>query len=688
MRAVADQEGRVRVIAGLRMSFTPEGALSSASRRSQHDAIDDATAGVLRTLRGTPHDVVHTYETVPYIALELSATALSRLEAAKAVATLQRDRADAPALAQSTPIVEATENVAVNRQGTGGAVAILDTGVSKTHPFLQHSPGVSKVVSEACYSGNGNCPGGGTQSVATGSGLNCTYAPSGCRHGTHVAGIAAGKGSTFSGVAPGARLIAIQVFSRFDGPTNCGPPPNEDPCTLSFSSDQLKGLERVFALRNTFSIGAANMSIGGGSFTGNCDSDPRKAAIDNLRSARIATVIASGNDGFTNAVGSPGCISTAMTVGSTNDSDQVSLFSNSSFVVDFFAPGEQVNSSVPGGGFANFDGTSMATPHVAGAFTVARRVSPAATVTQIETAMKETGKPITDAFASPPITRDRIRSFSAAAQLVHTGFRIVNNFGPADGLSIASDGVGLARRTNANQNPTTPALNRSFQITGIPAGARILASYVVYQTVGGPDATFSFEGVNRTALLVGGSGQQTCWNTNNGGAIRTYRHIVPAGVVTGNGTYTIGGVGGVASPIHGRPDGQGASLVVVYDRLSETQPGRAYLRWGAMLTRPSGPAMSHTFSGLSVPAAPVTRALHVGIGDGEAAFGDPAMLFNANAITGVNFWSGREGAYWDDDRITLPAAALPSGTTSRTNSQAATGDCLTWAYAGLTYKTP
>ncbi len=688
LREVAEDEGRVRAIVGLRVAFTPEGALSETRRDAQHGAIADATETVRDTLHGTPHQVIHTYRILPFIAVELSPAALDKLEAAGVAATISEDVARAPTLASSTGIVEAKESWSVGRAGTDWAVAVLDTGVQKTHPFLQQSATTSKVLSEACYSGGGDCPGGTTSSTAAGSGAPCTYAPDACRHGTHVAGIAAGKGSTFSGVARGGRLISIKVFSRFDGPTDCGP--GEDPCALSFDSDQLAGLQRVFALRNTFDIAAANLSLGGGSFTSTCDSNPLKPAIDNLRSAKIATVISSGNDGFGNAVNAPGCISTAITVGATDDNDTVATFSNSSTVVDLFAPGVSIDSSVPTGtgpggtDFDNFDGTSMAAPHVAGAWAIARQVSPTSTVTQVEDALDATGKPVTDALANPQITRDRIRVFSAAANLRHTGFRVSETWGPSPGLSIASDGVGLARRTSGTPNPTTPPINASFTLTGIPVGARIRRAYVVYQTIGAADPSFRFEGVDRTATLVGGSGQHTCWATNDGGAYRTYRYVVPSGVVTGNGAYTIGRIGGT-NTINGRSDGQGASLVVVWDFPGSDRSGRAYLRFGGMTARPGGAAMSHTFTGLTIPSGTVNRRLHVGIGDGET-FNDPAMLFQGSAITPANFWSGSEGNYWDDAPIALPVGALPAGATTRTNSQAAGSECLTWAYAGLTYQ--
>ena len=134
--------------------------------------------------------------------------------------------------------------------------------------------------------------------------VHCNLSLVGCDHGTHVAGIAAGQTSPvgFDGVARGANIIAVQVFSRLHdstGNTPCANAERSSPCALSFTSDQMQALEYVYNLRNTLNIAAVNMSLGGGKHTSACDSDALKPIIDNLPAAGIATVIAAGNKGYT-----------------------------------------------------------------------------------------------------------------------------------------------------------------------------------------------------------------------------------------------------------------------------------------------------------------------------------------------------------------------------------------------------
>lgn len=425
---VARSKGSAHVIVGLNAPFTPDGQLRPDQRQQQQTAIAAAQMELRSRYGSAALRNVKQFSYIPYLACEAGADTLELMKFDPDITGIFEDQIAEGALLESTPIVGANTAWASGYTGSGQTVAILDSGVDKNHTFL-----AGKVVSEACYSTNNAssvsvCPGAVTDSTAANSGLNCAVSIEGCAHGTNVAGIAAGTSASFSGVAKAANIIAIQMFSRFDSATNCGSTPT--PCALYWTSDLIKGLERVKTLSLTMNnIAAVNLSLQTGQqFTSNCDAShaPTKAAIDDLRSVGIATIVCAGNFSFTNALTAPACISTSISVGSTDDGssgttlDAVSNFSDSSPLLHLLAPGRWINSSIPGNLFQNYSGTSMAAPHVAGAFAILRQRKPTATVGQMTSALIATGQPITDSRNS--IVKPRIRVDRALQAIVKTPF--------------------------------------------------------------------------------------------------------------------------------------------------------------------------------------------------------------------------------------------------------------------------
>lgn len=388
--AEAEDAGTVRVLVQLDMPFQPEGELQGIQAvRSQQLGIDGVQESVLAGLAETNTAVIATYKYIPYMALELDAAALETLASLPQVVTIAEDVASPPLLSSSVPVIGGDQAWASGYTGAGQTVAILDTGVDTDHPAF--TTGGSRIVAEGCFSTTSGstvttvCPGGVAESTAPGSGVDCTAAAgpnnpkaqSDCSHGTHVASIAAGdNGSNIVGVAPDANIIAVQVFSLFTSTTSCG---GFSSCMLSYASDQIAALEHIYELRDTFNIASVNLSLGSGAYNIACDSDGRKAAIDNLRAAGIATVIASGNNGYTSSISAPACISSAISVGATDDNDAIAYFSNVAPILDLLAPGVNIYAAVPDGAGVK-QGTSMATPHVTGAWAVFKEAVPGASV--------------------------------------------------------------------------------------------------------------------------------------------------------------------------------------------------------------------------------------------------------------------------------------------------------------------
>ena len=412
----------VRVLVEMRMPSAPvpEGNLDAATVLSQRQAIAARIAQVLSRLPARTRPAPRQFQTIPFVALELTPEERAALALDPDVERVLDDVLLFPVLTESAPLVEADQAWTAGYDGTGTVVAVLDTGVDGAHPFL-----TGKVVEEACYSkteagvSETLCPNGLDQQIGSGAAVPCTL--TNCFHGTHVAGIAAGNDPSapqpIAGVAKGASVFAIQVFTKVIDPARCG---GTAPCIGAFSSDVIAALERVYAVAvsGAHDIASVNMSLGGNLFSAPCNNEPYKPIIDNLRSIGIATVVASGNSGIPFAISSPACISSAVSVGSTNKSDVVSFFSNVASFLSLLAPGESITSSVTGGTYEPASGTSMSTPHVTGAWAVLHQAAPDASVSEILASLRNTGLPVRDDRFFGGTTTPRIRLLRALATFV------------------------------------------------------------------------------------------------------------------------------------------------------------------------------------------------------------------------------------------------------------------------------
>ncbi|MFI7639552.1 S8 family peptidase [Nonomuraea sp. NPDC049400] len=343
-----------------------------------------------------------------------TAEELAELAEDPRVTSIHRDRTYSPVdVGPNLKLIGADQAQARGHTGSGQAVAVLDTGIDRDHPWFGN-----RVVDEACFSAvepgvESLCPNGQTSQTGAGSadattakclanGVNL------CEHGSHVAGIAAGTG----GVAPGANIVAVQVFSRVNDEDVCG----ESSCLLAFESSLRQAMDYVATLNQP--IAAVNLSLGGELSETDCDASEEgaifKPKIDALLAKGIATVVAAGNEYFEGA-SYPACISSAVAVGANDNNDAIADFSNRGAVVDLFAPGVDVESSVPDNRTAVFSGTSMATPHVAGALALMKAASPNTPMADLINTLKSTGRPYAYQANGTQVTTPRLDLAAALA---------------------------------------------------------------------------------------------------------------------------------------------------------------------------------------------------------------------------------------------------------------------------------
>ncbi|BCJ41972.1 hypothetical protein GCM10010168_88680 [Actinoplanes ianthinogenes] len=198
-------------------------------------------------------------------------------------------------------------------------------------------------------------------------------------HGTHVAGTI---GGAHYGVAKKVRLVAVRVLDCYgEGDL----------------SDVIDGVDWV--TEHAVKPAVANMSMGG-SISPSLD-----FAVQQSIASGVTYVVAAGNEDVDASLGSPADLPAAITVGATDSRDRRASFSNYGSVVDLFAPGVGIKSSVSGSDTATavYSGTSMASPHVAGAAALILDARPGLTPSQVRATLvadATTGK-VTDRHGSP-----------------------------------------------------------------------------------------------------------------------------------------------------------------------------------------------------------------------------------------------------------------------------------------------
>jgi len=315
------------------------------------------------------------YNVINALSGKITKQGLEALKNDPNVESVQLSRKLSIMLSSSVPQINAndawaTQYKEVNITGEGQTICVLDTGINYNHSDFGDANGFpsAKIVGGYDFVNNDNDP----------------WDDHG--HGSHCAGIAASQDTIYKGIAPDAKIVAMKVMDSSG---------NGD------SPDIIAGIDWCVYHAEELNISVISMSLGGGIIHYQdhtaCDSESMAIAINYANDLGFIVAVAAGNDGWTDGVSFPACASGATTVSSIDKDDTtISSFSNRGLLTNVLAPGRAITATNYGGGHISKDGTSMATPHAAGAAALLNQYyrqhdSLDLHAEQIETALEESG---------------------------------------------------------------------------------------------------------------------------------------------------------------------------------------------------------------------------------------------------------------------------------------------------------
>ncbi len=287
--------------------------------------------------------------------------------------------------------------------GAGVIVAVIDTGYRPHADLAANIIGGYDFISDTAVSNDGDGrdadakdPGDAVKAGECGSGEPAQDEPSSW-HGTHVAGTIAAlsnNGSGVAGVAFGAKVLPLRVLGKCGGYTS-----DIADAIIWASGGSVSGVPA-----NPNKARVINMSLGGG---GACDNTTQNA-INSARSHGTVVVVAAGNENQDAANSNPANCSGVIAVAATNRQGGRAYYSNYGSVVDVAAPGGAMSSATDANGilstlnagqtapgadsYAFYQGTSMATPHVAGVVALMLSKNPSLTPDDVESKLKATAR--------------------------------------------------------------------------------------------------------------------------------------------------------------------------------------------------------------------------------------------------------------------------------------------------------